>query len=104
MIEKKVHQVKWLSHLKGMLDSFVLFNVSKWDNTNNCMALKEAAPPDCRLANHFLGRWFGCQGLTKWPPRSPDLTSCDFFFVWQGHKWCTLIKSKNTRWTGTTNL
>jgi hypothetical protein len=69
-----------------MVDRFVLSIVSKWDNTNNCLALKEGAPPGCRLpfrawlANHFFGLWFGCQGLKKCPPRSPDLTSCDFLF------------------------
>jgi hypothetical protein len=47
--------------------------------------MKEGAPPDYRLPvrawldNRFLGRWIGRQGPTKWPPRSPDLTSCDLF-------------------------
>jgi len=106
VIEKKVHQVKCLSHLHGMLDSFVLSTVSKWDNTNNCMAMKEGAPADCRLpvrawlANHFLGRWFGCLGLTKWPPRSPDLTSCDFFFVGVSHRRSTLNKTKKHKMNG----
>jgi hypothetical protein len=68
-----------------MIDSFVLPITCKWDNANNPMAIKEGVPTDCRLpvrvwlANHFLGRWFGCQGITKWLPRSPHLTSCDFF-------------------------
>jgi hypothetical protein len=70
-----------------MLDISVLPIVSKWDNTNKCMAMKERTPPDCRisvrawLVDHFVVRWVGCQGPTKWPPRSPDLTSC-YFFLW----------------------
>jgi hypothetical protein len=27
----------------------------------------------------FLGRWIGRDGPTDWPPRSPDITTLDFF-------------------------
>ena len=29
------------------------------------------------LDQHFPNRWVGKFGRTHWPPRSPDLTSCD---------------------------
>jgi len=36
------------------------------------------------LNEHLPGRWVGCAAATyntfcTWPPRSPDLTVCDFF-------------------------
>ena len=36
------------------------------------------------LNEHLPGQWVGCAGATDntfctWPPRSPDLTVCDFF-------------------------
>lgn len=35
----------------------------------------------CRriLDEHLPGRWIGRRGPIEWPPRSPDLTVCDFF-------------------------
>ena len=27
----------------------------------------------------FPNRWIGCNGPVAWPPRSPDLSACDFF-------------------------
>ena len=27
------------------------------------------------------GNWIGIGGPVEWPPRSPDLTSCDFFLL-----------------------
>lgn len=27
----------------------------------------------------FPGKWIGHRGPIEWPPRSPDLSSCDFF-------------------------
>ena len=33
---------------------------------------------ECRN-DHFPGRWMGHLGTHKWPARSPDLTSFDFF-------------------------
>ncbi|CAF1626249.1 unnamed protein product [Rotaria magnacalcarata] len=31
------------------------------------------------LDNNFSSKWIGRRGPTSWPPRSPDLTPCDFF-------------------------
>lgn len=31
------------------------------------------------LDQKFPGRWIGRRGPIEWPPRSPDLTPCDFF-------------------------
>ena len=31
------------------------------------------------LDEKFPNRWIGRRGPTEWPPRSPDLTPCDFF-------------------------
>jgi hypothetical protein len=30
----------------------------------------------------MAGRWLGRSGPIAWPPRSPDLTSLYFFFLW----------------------
>jgi len=31
---------------------------------------------------HFINRWIGRNGLTPWPPRSPDITPPLDFFLW----------------------
>ena len=31
------------------------------------------------VSEHFSGRWLGRRGPHEWPPRSPDLTPCDFY-------------------------
>ena len=31
------------------------------------------------LNEKFVGRWIGRRGRIEWPPRSPDLSPCDFF-------------------------
>ena len=47
---------------------------------------QDGAPPHFALIvrtllDHSLpGRWIGRRGPIEWPPRSPDLTVCDFFF------------------------
>lgn len=47
----------------------------------------DGAPPHWRhfvrdsLDKHFPNRWIGRGGPIPWPPRSPDITPCDFF-VW----------------------
>lgn len=49
--------------------------------------LQDGAPPHFRrevrefLDNAFPNRWIGRSGPVAWPPRSPDLNPCDFFFV-----------------------
>jgi transposase len=53
----------------------------------NVIFQQDGAPPhwkrfvrDC-LDQKFPNRWIGRGGPTPWPPRSPDITPCDFF-VW----------------------
>jgi hypothetical protein len=54
---------------------------------------QDEAPPHyhhlvlCYLNQHLSQRWIGRtaannQALVRWPPRSPDLTPCDFCFLW----------------------
>ena len=46
---------------------------------------QNSAPPHYRhivreyLDRKFPNRWIGRGGPISWPPRSPDLTACDFF-------------------------
>jgi len=46
---------------------------------------QDGAPPHfSRIARawldeHLHGRWIGRRGFQEWPPRSPDLTICDFW-------------------------
>jgi len=48
---------------------------------------QDGAPPHCGLIDRdflnetFPNRWIGRNGPTTWPPRSPDITPLDFFFV-----------------------
>ena len=68
-----------------MLDSFVWPTVSGWDNIDDLIFMPDGAPPHFALTvrawldQHFSGRWLGRRGLHEWPPRSPDLTLCDFY-------------------------
>ena len=45
---------------------------------------QDGAPPHYSLAareildKHLTNRWIGRRGTIEWPPRSPDLTICDF--------------------------
>lgn len=55
--------------------------------TRNAMLLQHDGAPahySMQVRNHlnqaFGHRWIGRGGPTKWPPRSPDLTSLDFFY------------------------
>lgn len=49
----------------------------------SCHLQQDGAPPHTAihtrdfLNRHFSGRWVGKFGPCPWPPRSPDLTSCD---------------------------
>jgi hypothetical protein len=38
-----------------------------------------AIPVKNWLNRQFPSRWYGNNGPIKWPPRSPDLTVCDFW-------------------------
>ena len=52
---------------------------------NTMYFMQDGAPPHFSrevrqfLDNKFNGRWIGRGGPVPWPPRSPDLTPCDFF-------------------------
>nr|CAI5840635.1 unnamed protein product [Callosobruchus analis] len=60
--------------------------------------VQELLPPDyaarvhfCEIIRHkrpehYPGKWIGrgADAPIQWPPRSPDLTPCDFF-LWGGH-------------------
>lgn len=58
-------------------------------NNNNLWFQQDGAPPHYQLNvrmyldEMFPNRWIGRRGSVEWPPRSPDLTPCDFF-LW-GH-------------------
>ena len=59
--------------------------VSGWDNIDDLIFMQDGAPPHFALTvrawldQHFSGRWLGRRGPHEWPPRSPDLTPCDFY-------------------------
>ena len=56
-------------------------------SARNKLYQQDGAPPHFSrtarslLDEHLPNRWIGRQGPVQWPPRSPDLTVCDFF-VW----------------------
>ncbi|XP_071055457.1 uncharacterized protein [Onthophagus taurus] len=56
------------------------------ENLDDLWFQQDGAPPhyhlDVRryLDTVFPARWIGRRGSVEWPPRSPDLTPCDFFF------------------------
>ena len=58
-------------------------------NENRLIWQQDGAPPHWYrparewLDQHFGQLWIGRNGPTAWPPRSPDLTACDFW-LW-GH-------------------
>lgn len=83
------------NHFNDLLDDVPLA-------TRRCMwFLHDGAPPHyAAQVRQFLDvvyqhKWIGRGGPIIWPPRSPDLTSCDFF-LWG------FIKSKVYRTTPTT--
>ena len=75
-----------------MLQNFFLPKFNAIPNSHRYHFMQDGAPPHFSLAvrrfldQHFGARWIGrgCghQSLS-WPPRSPDLTPCDFY-LW-GH-------------------
>ena len=65
-----------------------LFDDEVWPFVNdqdNLIFMQDGAPAHYAavvrewLDEHFPGRWIGRRGPHAWPPRSPDLTPCDFF-------------------------
>lgn len=55
-------------------------------NLDDLWFQQDGAPPHYHLDVRrylnvvFPARWIGRRGSVEWPPRSPDLTPCDFFF------------------------
>lgn len=68
-----------------MLQSFLLPRIREHVLFNRIVFMQDGAPPHFGrnvrswLDDTFSGRWIGRRGSTEWPPRSPDLTPCDFF-------------------------
>jgi hypothetical protein len=60
------------------------------DDSDDFIYQQDGAPPHYHhlvLNQHLPQRWIGRtaandQELLRWPPRSPDLTPRDFFFLW----------------------
>lgn len=68
-----------------MLQSFFLPRISQHPLFDRVIFMQDGAPPHfglnvrAWLDETFPSRWIGRRGPTEWPPRSPDLTPCDFF-------------------------
>uniref|UniRef100_V5GU21 Transposable element Tc3 transposase n=1 Tax=Anoplophora glabripennis TaxID=217634 RepID=V5GU21_ANOGL len=84
------------NHLPNLLEE-VPINIRQ-----NMWLLQDGAPPHFRrdvrefLDNTFPNRWIGRNGPVAWPPRSPDLTPCDFF-LWGYMKNLVFKTPVNTR-------
>lgn len=84
------------NHFPGLLEDVPL-NI--WQNM---WLLQDGAPPHYSLIvrqfldNNFPNRWIGRVGPVAWPPRSPDLTPCDFF-LWGYMKSLVFKTPVNTR-------
>lgn len=67
-----------------------------------CLFQQDGAPPHntrqiSELLNELFGEsWIGNRGPIHWPPRSPDLTPCDFF-LWGKLKDLVYRHQRNTR-------
>jgi hypothetical protein len=68
-----------------MLQNQFLPEVSTLPRYNRILFQQDGAPPHYAkitrnfLDEHFNNRWIGRCGPIRWPPRSPDITPCDFF-------------------------
>lgn len=68
-----------------MLENFCFPQIDEFDNVNMMYFQQDGAPAHYKdfvrvaLNNKFEQRWIGRGGPIAWPPRSPDLTPCDFF-------------------------
>jgi hypothetical protein len=66
-------------------DMLELFAVPQTDD-DNVIFQQDGAPAHCaNIVTEFLDeifprRWIGRGGCQQWPPRSPDLTTLDFYF------------------------
>lgn len=68
-----------------MLKNDIIPSLMTLPQYNQILFMQDGAPPHWSLAvREFLGEtfganWIGRDGPIQWPPRSPDLTPCDFF-------------------------
>ena len=66
-----------------MLKTFFLPRIT--EHADRVIFMQDGAPPHFGktvrdwLDETFPDRWMGRRGPIEWPPRSPDLTPCDFF-------------------------
>ena len=71
-----------------MLENWLMPLLNK--DSNDCIFQQDDSPAQYKDVRGYLNRnlpqrWIGRTGteddaLMRWPPRSPDLTPCDFFF------------------------
>jgi hypothetical protein len=80
------------------LDMLQLWLLPQLQDSDNSILQQDGAPPHfhlevrCHLNTTLPQRWIGRTSnedstLILWPPRSPDLTPCDFFL-------CSYVKDK----------
>ena len=91
----------------AMLQEKIVPALQQMQNWDEFYCQQDGAPPHWALRvreylNDVFGQnWIGRDGPIRWPPRSPDLTPCDFY-VW-GHlrdlSYKTKNKASNTRRT-----
>lgn len=68
-----------------MLTEYCFPQLDELENAQRIHFQQDGAPPHFNafvthaLNEKFADRWIGQQGPISWPPRSPDLTPCDFF-------------------------
>lgn len=79
--EKTINGVVYLD----MLINYCFPQLDELENIHQLHFQQDGAPPHFSalvtdaLNEKFGDRWIGRQGPMLWPPRSPDLTPCDFF-------------------------
>jgi len=85
------------SYLK-MLETYAVPQVMQIEDHDHFYWQQDGAPPHWAITvRNFLNetfgkRWIGRSGPIQWPPRSPDLTPCDFYF-W-GHLKSLVYKNR----------
>lgn len=80
--EKNINGTVYLD----MLENYCFPQLDEKENLNRLYFQQDGAPSHYSaivqdaLNAKFPNRWIGRGGPIAWPPRSPDLTPCDFFF------------------------
>ncbi|MCP4491774.1 MAG: hypothetical protein GY820_31375 [Gammaproteobacteria bacterium] len=68
-----------------MLEKFFWPLIADHPNRQELFFMQDGAPPHFAITvrqwldENFEEKWIGRRGPIEWPPRSPDLTPCDFF-------------------------